>query len=929
MAKGIDFLNEPRHELGEGPVSIQHRDIKPQNILIVGRSAVIGDFGLARILTSQSVRQTQMAGAPAYISPECISGKPGSRHADQYSLAITYYELRCGRFPFPEDGESPVSYHLQGALDFSEVPDTERYVLERATALVPDERYGSCKEMVMELRRAIRRETMPATETMRQVRTVDGPENPFDNIQPLPKTPVSNGGRGRLALAIAIGLLLLVGAGGFWQRDHLRGVWNELLAESEVDPEVEAVLDPTGEPELEPVAEVPDLTSNDPATNDTASETPVPLDVDPDEGTATVTKTPDPEATDPAREASASQQLAAASARIGRREFAPAVSELKNLLKAKGLGTALRAQAFKMLGDAFRGQESLEDAESNYGNSIAANSDYPDAYLARGRLRADQQRLTAAVDDFERYGQLATLGQEDKRILASIYMAQGDRHAESEQFTLAPGPYEKARQLRVLRNAEIDTKLGQLQQDRGRVALRSLTAATAIEAFKSAVSYLPQDPSSYRGLGDAYFLGGQHEAAIEAFTKSLELNSNQPEVRLQRATVYIATSQEEKAIADLGAIGGDRQQEVTPLLVEAYSGRGHRHLAADEVAEAITDLNAALRLAPQDPRALNYLGKAHFARADGDQAISFWERAASVSPDSRQMVAADLAIAYAGRGRTAQSSSKLESAIADFEQAIRWNPELRSELARPTFVCRFELGRKYAVAEDYRDAFAEFARIDLQPFPGSAGDKKNLARAFTTLSSRLVEQGNSLVGVQKADKVPYYQDAIQSAGEAISLDGADADRLLRRGIARMLLAVASVTRAAPDVLMKSRDFSAAGEDLKRSFSMNAKNYDACKFLGSWHMRRNEASDALPILRHAYQGSAADVRRESAAFFLEALMRTVKSRVQEYQTETDAAKLESLKADLLKLLDEALALKDVIGTSDHLNLAQQLHDVLDE
>ena len=46
-AKGIDFLNSPRHDLGEGPVAIQHCDIKPANIMLTGDSVMICDFGVA------------------------------------------------------------------------------------------------------------------------------------------------------------------------------------------------------------------------------------------------------------------------------------------------------------------------------------------------------------------------------------------------------------------------------------------------------------------------------------------------------------------------------------------------------------------------------------------------------------------------------------------------------------------------------------------------------------------------------------------------------------------------------------------------------------------------------------------------------------------------------------------------------------------
>ena len=58
-AKGIDYLNLPIHDLGKGPMSIIHGDIKPQNLLIVGNSLQICDFGLARSI--DELRKTATA----------------------------------------------------------------------------------------------------------------------------------------------------------------------------------------------------------------------------------------------------------------------------------------------------------------------------------------------------------------------------------------------------------------------------------------------------------------------------------------------------------------------------------------------------------------------------------------------------------------------------------------------------------------------------------------------------------------------------------------------------------------------------------------------------------------------------------------------------------------------------------------------------
>jgi serine/threonine protein kinase len=143
-ALGLDFMNESRHDLGKGPVAIQHRDVKPENLLLIGGSTVVADFGVARVLDQQSVTATSMVGSPAYMAPECINGEHISRTTDQYSLALTYYFLRTGSLPFHDGANyfSVINCHVRGDLDLSKVRRAERRVLERATALDPSLRYN-------------------------------------------------------------------------------------------------------------------------------------------------------------------------------------------------------------------------------------------------------------------------------------------------------------------------------------------------------------------------------------------------------------------------------------------------------------------------------------------------------------------------------------------------------------------------------------------------------------------------------------------------------------------------------------------------------------------------------------------------------------------------------------------------------------------
>jgi serine/threonine protein kinase len=159
-ARGIDYLNHPSSHPGSVHKPTQHCDLKPANILVVGGSIKVCDFGLAR---PTDVRiSTNPAATIPYVPPEYLIKEQASPSTDQYSLAVTYYELRTGYLPFPD----PVSQFemmskiVQGKLDFTKIASKdETTVLRRATSPDPASRYPTVKEMVAELRRAVGEKT--------------------------------------------------------------------------------------------------------------------------------------------------------------------------------------------------------------------------------------------------------------------------------------------------------------------------------------------------------------------------------------------------------------------------------------------------------------------------------------------------------------------------------------------------------------------------------------------------------------------------------------------------------------------------------------------------------------------------------------------------------------------------------------------------
>lgn len=133
-----------------GSFSLQHLDVKPENLLLVGGRVKVCDFGLVKDMKDVTV--SLLGGlTPVYAAPEVFDGHP-SLHSDQYSLAIVYQELLTGALPFP--GRTPTQLadqHLHSNPRLAPVPPADRAALARALAKDPAQRFPSCRALVAEL----------------------------------------------------------------------------------------------------------------------------------------------------------------------------------------------------------------------------------------------------------------------------------------------------------------------------------------------------------------------------------------------------------------------------------------------------------------------------------------------------------------------------------------------------------------------------------------------------------------------------------------------------------------------------------------------------------------------------------------------------------------------------------------------------------
>lgn len=148
VADALDFLNARKHTRDGRKVGFQHGDVKPNNILLFGDVAKLTDHGLATPTFGPSAPCLRQ-GTREYSAPEVFCGTI-TDWSDQFSLAVTYYALRCGRFPYtplPTKKDGPRSYNRPLA-DLSGVTEAERPPLLRSLSPVPQDRFPSCRDFM-------------------------------------------------------------------------------------------------------------------------------------------------------------------------------------------------------------------------------------------------------------------------------------------------------------------------------------------------------------------------------------------------------------------------------------------------------------------------------------------------------------------------------------------------------------------------------------------------------------------------------------------------------------------------------------------------------------------------------------------------------------------------------------------------------------
>ena len=137
---------------------IVHRDIKPQNIMVLRDGSVkVADFGIACLENSAQTLTQEALGSVHYISPEQARGDRTDARSDIYSAGVVLYEMLTGRLPF--EGDSAVSVAIQHLSSIPlapreinpDIPEQMELICMKAMASDIDRRYHSADDMIADL----------------------------------------------------------------------------------------------------------------------------------------------------------------------------------------------------------------------------------------------------------------------------------------------------------------------------------------------------------------------------------------------------------------------------------------------------------------------------------------------------------------------------------------------------------------------------------------------------------------------------------------------------------------------------------------------------------------------------------------------------------------------------------------------------------
>ncbi len=395
----------------------------------------------------------------------------------------------------------------------------------------------------------------------------------------------------------------------------------------------------------------------------------------------------------------------------------------------------------------------LNEALVEYDQALALNPDFAEAYIARGETYQALGDLDQAVADYSAALALAPNAQA-YYLRATVYEAQEDLDSALADLTEA---------------TTLDPQLAEAFNLQAMLYMEQGATVEAQAAYEHLTAVSEAYPRAFASLGDIYAAQGENEAALAQYTRALELGYVTPTLYASRGAVLTALGDYTGAVADYEAIIRDRNAEPG---AEIYYARGQAYLGLESYSDALSDFREAIKREPENSNYLYGGAYAAYYDRNGEQAREFlnlilaqdatyapayhlrgllreqerefvgaladYTRAIELDPadliyrlqratlltagsvpdqncelalkDLNQVLAGEPEhwLALVTRGRCHEQLDDLDSAQADFDQAVAWhNTGIEALEARASFYLR--QGEMQAALEDYSQA------LTLQP----------------------------------------------------------------------------------------------------------------------------------------------------------------------------------------------------------------------
>lgn len=359
------------------------------------------------------------------------------------------------------------------------------------------------------------------------------------------------------------------------------------------------------------------------------------------------------------------------------------------------------ADAYNNRGNAYADKGAYDKAIADYSEALKLDPNLALAYMNRGLAYAKQGDFAAVIEDCNNALRL-------NQKLTAAYFIRGAAHSSKGEHDKAIADFS-----RVLR---LDPKYALAYNDRGLAFASKGEYDKAIADYTQALRYDPKLAIAYMNRAIAFRLKGEHDRSITEFTKLLRLYPKNAMAYTNRGLAYFAKNDYDRAIADFTeALWIDpNHAEAYSRRVEAFRAKGERDKADDE--RRRQDAAAQNEKERRQGRATAHFTRAqmHFDNGHYERAIADFGEAIKFDPEDA-FFHYNRALAYA-------ANDEHDKAIADYTEAVRLDPKLT--------LAYYQRGVAYRLRGNYARAVADFTEtIRLDPKHALAYRNRGLAHA--------------------------------------------------------------------------------------------------------------------------------------------------------------------------------------------------------